>query len=190
MKSLFAAIILGIALATVSFAQTVSKGPTDPQRADKSTKPRIAVIEFSPGPNASSMTFEAKRHFQASIAFSLVNTRQFDVPDVRNTRAATQSSLDAINGEGSTSTAVRIGKLLGVNYVLTGSVGEYNTHAGRAVVKARLIEVATGKVKYSGEVTQQSTSAITGRAGEAEMMTKVLKPYIASLTASIRAAGL
>jgi hypothetical protein len=36
MKNLFTAIILGIALASVSFAQ-----------ADKSSKPRIAVIEFS-----------------------------------------------------------------------------------------------------------------------------------------------
>src|SRR5262245_39884084 len=102
MKNLLTAIILGIALAGVSFAQ-----------ADKSSKPRIAVIEFTPGPNASSMTFEAKRHLQASISYSLAETRMFHVPDVRNTREATQSSLPALNGEGSTSTAVKIGKLLG-----------------------------------------------------------------------------
>jgi hypothetical protein len=176
MKKIFATFILGIALAGVSFAQ-----------ADKSSKPRIAVIEFSTGPDASSMTVEAKRHLQASIAFSLYETRKFDVPDVRNTRAATQASLPAINGEGSTSTAVRIGKLLGVNYVLTGTVTEYNKEMGRGTIRTRLIEVATGKVKYAGELTHQSATPMSARAGEAEMMLKVLKPSIERLTAELAA---
>ena len=174
MKNLFTAFILAIALAGVSLAQ--------------SSKPRIAVIEFTPGPNASAMTAEAKRHLQASIANSIHSTRAFEVVDVRNTRAATQDSLPAINGEGSTSTAVRVGKLLGVNYVLTGSVVEYNTKVGQATVRTRFIEVATGKVKYSGETTQQSTTPMSARAGEPEMMTKVLKPFIQKLTATLTGA--
>src|SRR5688572_25742967 len=102
MKNLFTAIALGIALAGVSFAQT--------ERADKSTKPRIAVIEFSD--KSGTMTAEAKRQLQSSIAFALVKDREFEVPDVRQTRAATGIA------DVGTSTAVRIGKLLGVNYVL------------------------------------------------------------------------
>lgn len=178
MKKLFTAIILSIALAGISLAQAPSKGA-----AGKSSKTRIAVIEFTPGPGATGMTAEAKRHLQAAIAFSLFDSGKFDVVDVRNTRAASQADLPAVNGA-STAAAVRVGKQLGVSYVLTGTVIEYNTK-GTATLKTRLVEVATGKVKYSGEITQQSTAAMTARAGEAEMMLKVLKPAIQKMTATL-----
>lgn len=164
MKKLFTAIILGIALAGVSMAQS---------------KAKVAVVEFTPGAYAAGMTAEAKRQLQASIAFALTETKRFDVVDVRNTRSATNANLAAINGDG-TSAAVKAGKGLSVGYILTGTVTEYNTK-GSATIKARLIEVATGKVKYSGEITQQSTSAMR-TTGAAEMQTKVLKPAIEKLT--------
>ncbi len=178
MKNIFTAFILAIALVGVSLAQAPSKGA-----AGKSGKPRIAVIEFTPGPDASGMTAEAKRHLQASIAFSLFETRRFDVVDVRNTRSATQGDLAAING-GSTAAAVKAGKQLGVSYVLTGTVVEYDTKGGQATLKTRFIEVATGKVIYSGETTGQSASAMRS-GGAAEMQTKVLKPAIEKLTARL-----
>ena len=167
MKNLFTAIVIGIALAGVSFAQ-----------ADKSTKPRIAVIEFSDASGA--MTAEAKRQLQSSIAFELVKKRDFDVPDVRNTRAVTSGP------NVSPSAAVKIGKLLGVNYVLIGSVTEYSTTAGQIVLRTQLIDVATGRAKLSGDTTGQSTSAMTRNAGHAEMSAKVVKPAIQKLTASIK----
>ena len=164
MKSLFTAIILGIALAGVSLAQ--------------SSKPRIAVLEFNDA--SASMTAEAKRQLQSSIAFELVKHRDFEVPDVRNTRAATQGG----------GTAVSIGKKLGVDYVLTGSVIEYSTAAGRMTVRTQLVDVMTGKVKLSGDTSAQSTSPMSGNAGHAEMSAKVVKPLIQKLTASIKAADL
>ncbi len=170
MKNLFTAVILGIVLAGVSFAQ--------------STKPRIAVIEFKPGPNASAMTAEAKRQLQSSIAFELVKKREFEVPDVRNTRAATGIT------DLTPSTAVKIGKQLGVNYVLIGSVTEYSTTGGRMTVKTQLVDVATGKVKLAGETNGQSKTAMTSNAGHAEMSVKVVKPLIEKLKASIQAAAL
>jgi TolB-like protein len=167
MKNIFTAIILGIALAGVSFAQ-----------ADKSTKPRIAVLEFADASGA--MTAEAKRQLQASIAFELVKHGDFEVPDVRNTRAATQGG----------GTAASIGKKLGVEYVLTGSVIEYSTTTGRMTVRTQLIQVATGKVKLSGDTSEQSARPMTGNAGHAEMSAKVVKPLIQKLAASIKAADL
>jgi TolB-like protein len=172
MKNLFTAIILGIALAGVSFAQ-----------ADRSTKPRIAVIEFSTGPNASAMTAEAKRQLQASIAFALVKNREFEVPDVRNTRAATQGG----------GTAVSIGKKLGVDYVLTGTVTEYAPNPGgrgQMTVRTQLIKVGTGKVILSGDTTAESSGVMTSSAGHAEMSAKVVKPLIQKLKATLSAAGL
>ena len=178
MKNFFTAAILATVLAGISLAQTSSKGG--------SSKARIAVVEFTPGPNASGMTAEAKRQLQSSIAFSLFETRRFDVVDVRNTRAATQADLSAINS-GSTAAAVKVGKQLGVSYVLTGTVAEYDTKGGQVTLKTRLIEVATGKVKFSGETSGQSASAMTARAGAAEMMSKVVKPAIERLTAKLTA---
>jgi TolB-like protein len=167
MKNLFTAIILGIALASVSFAQ-----------ADKSSKPRIAVIEFSDTTGA--MLYEAKRQLQASIAFGMVKGHDFYVPDVRNTREATQ-------GGGA---AASIGKKLGVEYVLTGSVREYSTTTGKMTVRVELISVAYGKTKYSTEISEQSARPMTGNAGHAEMSAKVVKPLVQDLVSKLKALGL
>ena len=185
MKNFFTAIILGITFASASFAQNFSLGTADLEPIGLPNKTRIAVVEFTPGTNASGMTAEAKRHLQASIAFSLFESGRFDVVDVRNTRSASQASLPSINGDGSTAAAVKIGKQLGVGYILAGSVAEYNTKTGQFAMKTRLIEVATGRVKHSGQTTGQSGTAMSGRAGEAEMMSKVLKPAIKRLTADL-----
>jgi TolB-like protein len=177
MKNLFTAVILGIAFAGVALAQT-----------SKAAEVKLAVIEFSPGANASGMTSEAKRQLQASLAFALVESDRFDVVDVKRTRAASQGDLAAINGDSSTAAAVKLGKQLGVSYVLTGTVVEYTPKDaegfGRVILKTRLIEVATGRVKHAGETTQRSTSAMRTN-GAAEMQTKAIKPAIEKLTATL-----
>ena len=173
MKNIFTALVLGLAFAGVSLAQAVEV--------------KVAVVEFSPGPNATAMTPEAKRQLQASLAFALVETDRFDVVDVRRTRAASQD-LAAINEGSSTAAAVKLGKQLGVSYVLTGTVAEYTPKGadgfGLVILKTRLIEVATGKVKHAGETTQRSTSAMRTN-GAAEMQTKAMKPAIEKLTATL-----
>src|SRR5262245_57484084 len=89
MKNLFTAVILGIAFAGVSLAQTSSV---------EKAKVKMAVVEFSPGPKVPGLTVEAKRHLQASLAFALYETKRFDVVDVRRTRDASQDDLAALNG--------------------------------------------------------------------------------------------
>jgi TolB-like protein len=181
MKNLLTAVILGIALAGVSLAHTSSE-----ETAGEGVK--VAVVEFSPGPNAPGMTAEAKRHLQASLAFALVESDRFDVVDVRRTRAASQGDLAAINGGSSTAAAVKLGKQLAVSYILTGTVVEYTPQGadgfGRLILKTQLIEVATGKVKDADETTQRSTSAMRTN-GAAEMQTKAIKPALEKLTATL-----
>jgi len=188
MKNILTAVSLGIALASFSLAHTSSEEKTGEQQAAKATQVKVAVIEFSPGPNASGMTYEAKRHLQASLAFALFESRRFDVVDVRRTRDASQGDLAAINSNASTAAAVKLGKQMGVSYVLTGTVEEYTPKGadgfGRVIFKTRLIEVATGKVKHSGETTQLSTSAMRTN-GAAEMQTKAIKPAIEKLTETL-----
>ena len=183
MKKLFTAVILGIALTGVSLAQTASE-----KKAFEGKTVKIAVVEFTPGPDASGMTPEAKRHLQASLAFALVESDKFDVVDVRRTRAASADDLAAINGGSSTAAAVKLGKQLGVSYVLTGAVAEYTPKGadgfGLVIMKTRLIEVATGKVQHAGETVQRSTSAMRTN-GAAEMQTKAIKPANEKLTATL-----
>lgn len=178
MKQLLTAIVLGVTLVSISAAQA------QPERV------RAAVIEFTPGENAAAMTAEAKRQLQASIAFSLMEGRRFDIVDVRRTRDASQSKLDAVNDDSSTAAAVKVGKQLGVSYVLTGTVTEYSANGadgfGNATLRTRLVEVATGDVKYSGEIAQKGTSKMR-TAGVAEMQLKVLKPAIEKLTETLGA---
>lgn len=173
MKNIFAAFILGIALAGVSFAQGAS---------GRSQGTKTAVVEFTPGPGAAGMTEQAKFNLQTALAASLNHTRKFDVYDTRHTKRATQADLASINGT-STAAAVRVGKQLGVAYVVTGTVSEYDTK-GSATVKFRLVEVATGKVKNSGEISQQAVSKMYGT-GAPEMQAKVMKPLIDKLTATL-----
>lgn len=188
MKILFTAVVLGIALAGVSLAHASSEEKAGQRNAGQTAEVKLAVTEFTPGPNAPGMTHEAKRHLQASLAFALVESDRFHVVDVRWTRAASQDNLAAINDGSSTAAAVKLGKQLGVNYVLTGTVAEYTLKGadgfGRVILKTRLIEVATGKVKHEGETTQLSVSAMRTN-GVAEMHTKAIRPALEKLAATL-----
>jgi TolB-like protein len=193
MKNIFVAVVLGIVLASVALAHASSEKniveeKTGEQQAAKAVAVKVAVIEFLPEPNASGMTYEAKRQLQASLAFALFESHRFDVADVKRTRDASQGDLAAINSSASTAAAVKLGKQLGVSYVLTGTVVEYTLKGadgfGRVILKTRLIEVATGKIKHAGETTQLTTSTMRTN-GAAEMQTKAIKPAIEKLTEAL-----
>jgi hypothetical protein len=175
MKNLLTTIILGIVLAGVSLAQS-------------SSDIKAAVVEFTPGANVSGMTPEAKRQLQSTLAATLEKSGKFDIADIRWTRNESESNLVGINNNSSTAAAVKLGKKLGVSYVLTGVVVEYTLKGsedfGRVVLKTRLIEVSTGKVIHTGETTQRSTSEMR-TTNAAEMHGKTIKPAIENLTATI-----
>ena len=186
MKNLCAALVLAVAFAGISLARTSSEEKAREPQASQGTKVNVAVVEFSPGPNVSGMTYEAKRHLQASLAFALFDSDKFHVVDVRRTRDASQGDLAALNGGSSTAAAVKLGKQLGVSYVLTGSVVEYTPQGadgfGLVILKTQFIEVATGKVRHAGETTQRSTSAMRTN-NAAEMHTKAVRPAVEKLAA-------
>jgi TolB-like protein len=188
MKKLITAVVLGVALAGVSLAQNSSARKPGERNAVKANGVKVAVVEFGTGPEVSGMTPEAKRQLQSSLAFALVETDSFDVVDVRRTRAATPGDLASINGGASTAAAVKLGKELGVSYVLTGTVTEYTPKGadgfGLVVMKTRLIEVATGKVKHTAETSQRSTSAMRTQ-NVSEMQTKAVRPAVEKLAATL-----
>jgi curli biogenesis system outer membrane secretion channel CsgG len=134
------------------------------------------------------MTAEGKRQLQTGIAASLANTRQFYVYDIRHTRTASQADLASINSKASTAAAGKLGKQLGVAYVLTGSVTEYTPKGadshGSAAIDVRLIEVKTGKVKYAGDLSARSGKPMRTGA-QPEMQAYVWRPIIDQLTVLI-----
>ena len=69
--------------------------------------------------------------------------------------------------------------------MVTGSVVDYNT-SGSAVVKFRIVEVETGKVRHAGEISQQAVTKMYGT-GAPEMQAKVMKPLIDKITGELGA---
>ena len=189
MKNLFAAVILGIALAGAALAYTSTEEKSvEGTVVGRADEVKMAVVEFSPGAKVSGMTPEAKRQLQTALAAALARSRKFDVADVRWTRNESANDLAAINAGSSTAAAVKLGKKLGVKYVLTGTIVEYTLKDaddfGRVVLKTRLIEVATGKVRHADEITQRSTGAMR-TSGAVEMQAKAVKPAIDKLAAAL-----
>lgn len=172
-------LVLGMTFAGVSNARPQSSGMA---------RVKMAVTEFSPASSVPPMTHEAKRHMQASLAYALAETKRFHVVDVRNTREASQADLASINGGSSTAPAVRLGKQMGVAYVLTGTIEEYTPQGGdgfgQVRLTYRLIDVATGKVVHAGNVNQRSTAAMR-TTGVAEMHSRTMRPALEKLAATL-----
>jgi curli biogenesis system outer membrane secretion channel CsgG len=178
MKKLFTVITLGIALAGAALAQN----------SRQTAETDAAVVEFSSGANASGMTAEAKRQLQTNLAAALAKSVKFDIADVRHTQRASKENLAAINSGSSTAAAVKLGKQLGVKYVVTGTVTEYTPKDadgyGRVAIKTRVIEVATGKVVHTGDASHRSPKEMkTG--SMVEMQAFVVKPAILKLAEGI-----
>lgn len=182
---LLAPAVLGMALSAQAQPPAAQMSGRQPTTASEM---KLAVVEFTPEAEALTMTHEAKRHLQASLAQALFKSPRFRVVDVKWTREASRADLARINLDASTAEAVRLGKQLGVSYVLAGSVVAYQPKGadghGRATLKTRFIEVSTGRVKHAGETVQQSAAAMHTD-GVAEMHTKVLRPAIEKLTATL-----
>lgn len=174
MKNLFTALVLSVALVGVSYAQAPAR--------DRGVK--TAVVEFTPGAGASAMDDQAKRGLQTTLSASLNHTRKFHVYDTRHTRNASQANLAAINGT-STAAAVKLGKQLGVAYVVTGTVVNYTTKDaeghGFAEVTVRLIEVSTGKVVHTNNVSVRSSKPMRTGA-QPEMHANVSRHIVDQLT--------
>ena len=116
-----------------------------------------------------------------------------------------------LSGEVNPTTAVKVGKLLGVNYLLTGTVTEYGKAGASsggsgvgglpgfsveakpfvAAMKARLIDASTGQVVWTDEARGQSDSTkvsvggFGGGVDDQRMFDDVMKPVIQKLVASL-----
>jgi curli biogenesis system outer membrane secretion channel CsgG len=184
--------------------------------AGASTKPRIAVLELK---NKADNQWWYKGGAEAAqdvFVTELVKSGKFRVVEREQLEALMQEKNLTLSGDVDPKTAVKIGKLLGVNYLLTGAITEYgNTDKGAhsgglgrlpgfsagkrtfvAAMNARLIDTSTGEIVWADEARAEESSVkvsvggIGGGVEDERMFDKVMKPCIQQLTASLKAADL
>ena len=179
-------------------------------------KPRIAVLEFTSKADNQWWFKNGASAAQDVFVTELVKSRKFVVVEREKINSIMQEKGLTLSGDIDAKTAMRIGKLLGVNYMLTGAVTEYgntdtNAHGsgvGRlpgfgvhkrsfvAALNARLINVSTGEIVWADEARkEESSSSVSvggfgGGVNDDRMFDKVMKPCIQTLVASLKAADL
>ncbi len=180
-------------------------------------KPRIAVIEFVNKADNQYWWHGGAAAIQDVFVTELVKSGKFRVMERERLDAMMQEKNLTISGDIDPRTAIKIGKLLGVKYLLAGAVTEYgktdtSAHGpgvrglpgfsgGKstfvAAANARLIDVQTGEIVWADEARGEDAKfrlSIGGFGGgvdnDERMFDKVMKPVVQQLVASLKAADL
>ncbi len=173
-------------------------------------KPRIAVLEFKNKADNQWWSHGGAGAMQDVLVTELVKSGKFRVIDREMLNSLMREKNLSLSGSIDPSTAVKAGKLLGVQYFLTGAVTEYgNTKAGGggwrlsvkkntfvAAVNARVIDTTTGEIIWADEARGEESSTkvrVHGYGGGVDddrMFDKVMKPVVQELVASIKATDL
>lgn len=168
-------------------------------------KPTIAVIEFKNKANNQWWYHGGAEAAQDVFITELGKLNKFKVMDREQLEEIMNQRNLSLSGEVDAKMAVKVAKILGVNYLLTGSVTEYGvtpngTGGGLSVGKrnfvaalnAQLIDSKTGKIVWSGAESTKTDSVkvsvfgIGGGVDDNRMFDKVLKPTIVTLVAKLK----
>ncbi len=191
--------LCGVALLAVVLVPALSS-------AAAGAKPRIAVLEFKNKADNQWWYHGGATAAQDVFVTELVKSGKFTVVDREQLDAMMQEKHLTQSGDIDKSTAMKLGKLLGLNYLLTGAVTEYgNTDvsgggggvsAGKrkfvAALNARLINASTGEIVWADEASQEESSikvsvfGFGGGVDDNRMFDKVMKPCIQKLVASLK----
>ena len=182
-----------------------------------SDKPRIAVLEFQNKADNQWWWHGGAAAMQDVFVTELFKSQKFRVIDREQLAALMREKNLSLSGDIDPATAVKAGKLLGVQYFLTGSITEYgktdmSAHAygvrklpgmsgGKstfvAAANARIIDTETGEILWADEARAEDSKfklSVGGIGGgvdnDQRMFDKVMKPVVQQLVASIKAADL
>jgi curli biogenesis system outer membrane secretion channel CsgG len=185
--------------------------------AEAADKPRIAVLEFQNKADSQYWWHGGGEAMADVFITELVKSGKFSVIEREQIDAIMREKGLTLSGDVDASTAMQIGKLLGVQYMLTGAVTEYGrTEAGGhgrgigrlpgfnagkttfvAAANARIFNVSTGEIVWADEARGEDSNVrvrVGGIGGgvdnDERMFDKVLKPVVQELTACIKAADL
>jgi curli biogenesis system outer membrane secretion channel CsgG len=180
-------------------------------------KPRVAVLEFKNKADNQWWWRGGAEAIQDVFVTELVKSGKFRVIDREQLAVLMQEKNLTLSGDVDPATAVNLGKLLGVQYFLTGAITEYgktDTGAhGRSVgglpgfsggkstfvaaCNARLIDTSTGEIVWADEARGEdakfklSVGGFGGGVGnDQRQFDKVMKPVVQQLAASLKSADL
>jgi curli biogenesis system outer membrane secretion channel CsgG len=170
-------------------------------------RPSVAVLEFQNKTNKPSTWSGAPRAMQDVFVTELMKRRRFRVVEREQLAAKARQANLTLSGDVDPATAARIGRQLGVNYLLTGAVTEYGVTdrgargaglrrgpragapGGRsfvAALNARLIDTSTGEIVWADAVRNQvSVGGFGGGVDDQRMFDRVAKPAIRRLSRSL-----
>jgi curli biogenesis system outer membrane secretion channel CsgG len=179
-------------------------------------KPRIAVLEIKNKADNQSWWHGGGEAAQDVFVTELVKSGKFSVIERERLNAIMQEKGLNLSGDIDPATAMQIGKLLGADYMLAGSVTEYGEDSaeahGRGVrglpgfgvgkknftaaIDARIFNVSTGEIVWADSARHEDSSvkvSVGGFGGgkdDRRMFDKVMRPVINDLVASLKAADL
>lgn len=203
-----------IALACLAVISVTALAPT--AMAQDKKKPRVAVLEFKNKADNQYWWHGGAAAIQDIFVTELVKSGKYRVIDREQLEALMQEKNLSLSGDVDPRTAIKAGKLLGVEYFLTGAVTEYGEDVkgghgpgigglpsfsvGKktftAAANARLIDTTTGEIVWADEGTAQekntkvSVGGFGGGVDDNRMFDKVMKPIIQQLVASLKAADI
>jgi curli biogenesis system outer membrane secretion channel CsgG len=194
----------GIILTVLALTLLIGAGSAAAQ-----AKPKIAVLEFKNKADNQWWWHGGAEAAQDVFVTELVKLDKFIVIDREELEEIMQARNLTLSGEIDQKAAVKIGKLLGVNYLLTGAVTEYGSKnvgipgsgisAGKkefvASVNSQLIDAKTGNVIWSRAETNKTDSVkvsvggFGGGVDDNKMFDKVMKPAIVNLINNLKTAN-
>jgi curli biogenesis system outer membrane secretion channel CsgG len=186
-----------------------------PLAAADAAKPRVAVIEFKNKVSGWSWGwYHAGTQAQDMFVTELVGTKKYRVIEREQLQAIMQEKHLSLSGDIDPKTAIQFGKLLGVEYLITGALTELgaqrtNVHVpggllGRfqpstsvgtskmdCAIDARAISTTTGEIVWADKASESSSDAkvyVAGAGGgvdDQQKLDHLIRPVVAKLAASL-----
>jgi curli biogenesis system outer membrane secretion channel CsgG len=176
-------------------------------------KPRVAVLEFVDKSSHYYSWYQVGRAAQDMLVTALVRGDAFRVVDRERLQALMQEKHLSLSGDVDPRTAVKVGKLLGVEYVIVGSITEFGvknsgasvpsvgglpsfsmrTQRMDAAIDARAINTSTGEIVWADTAKDSSSDKsvyVAGAGGgtqDGQKLDKILRPVVEKLAASVSA---
>jgi curli biogenesis system outer membrane secretion channel CsgG len=119
--------------------------------------PRVAVMDFEN--KAQHGDWQLGRGAADILTTELVKMGKFDMFERGQLQSVLKEQDLGASGRVDPSTAVRIGKIIGVNYIITGAVTEYGQSQSGGGGRG----VKVGKVGYQSSVDVRMVDAVTGK---------------------------
>jgi len=174
-------------------------------------KPRVAILEFKNKASHYAWTwYDAGRGAQDMLVTELVKTGKYRVIEREQLAAIMQEKNLSLSGDIDPKTAIKFGKMLGVEYLIAGSVTELGvtdrgahvpggfglpsvnvrSQKAEAAVDARAFSTTTGEIVWADTARDESSDAsvyVMGAGGGANdhgKVDKILRPVVQKLAAS------